>query len=201
MHGCRTAAAAAAMAMLGALGAFAVPGAAAPAAPESKAPKGAESAAPAKVRVQPGLERALLREMNEARAEYGLPAFQGKSSLQHAARKHSAYLARLGHLDHDSAGGRPFWTRLVKAGYPRNSTMGENLALIGGCGRPNGYVQLRRQAREESNHRQAEQVVAMWLKSPGHRANLLSRDFRYAGTGVTTDGACNATMYTADYGG
>jgi uncharacterized protein YkwD len=198
MHGCRTAAAAAAMALVGALGAFAVPGAAAPG---SKAPRDSESAAPAKVRVQPGLEHALMREMNEARAEYGLPALTSKSSLRHAARKHSTYLARLGHLDHDSADGRPFWTRLVKAGYPRTSGMGENLALIGGCGRPAGYVQLRRQAREKSNTLQAEQVVAMWLKSPGHRANLLSRDFRYAGTGVTTDGACNATMYTADYGG
>jgi uncharacterized protein YkwD len=198
MHGCRTAAAAAAMALVGALGAFAVPGAAAPA---GKAHTGSATAAPAKVRVQPGLERALMREMNAARAEYGLPALRAKSSLRRAARKHSAYLARLGRLDHDSAGGHPFWTRLVKAGFPRTHSMGENLALIGGCGRPEGYVQLRRKARERSNTLQAEQVVAMWLKSPGHRANLLSRDFRYAGTGVTTDGACNATMYTTDFGG
>jgi uncharacterized protein YkwD len=198
MHGCRTAAAAAAMALVGALGALAAPGAAAPAA---KGPKAHASHAPAKVRVQPGLERALLREMNAARAEYGLPRLRAKTSLRRAARKHSTYLARLGHLDHDSAGGRPFWTRLVKAGFPRTRSMGENLALIGGCGRPEGYVQLRRKARQKSNTAQAEQVVAMWLKSPGHRANLLSRTFRFAGTGVTTDGACKATMYTADFGG
>jgi uncharacterized protein YkwD len=79
--------------------------------------------------------------------------------------------------------------------------MGENLALVGGCGRPAGYVQLRRKARQVANESEAKRVVAMWLKSPGHRANLLSPDFRFAGAGVTSDGACKATMYAADYGG
>lgn len=174
------------MGLVGALAASAVP---------------ASAAQEDALRAQPGLERALMREMNVVRAEHGLKPLRGKTSLQRAARKHSGYLARLGHLDHDSAGGRPFWTRLVSAGYPRNSHMGENLALVGGCGRPAGYVQLRRTAREAANESEAKRVVAMWLKSPGHRANLLSPDFRFAGAGVTSDGACSATMYAADYGG
>lgn len=174
------------MALIGALGISAVPASAAP----------GEA-----VRVQPGLERALMREMNAVRADYGLAPLRARTSLQRAARKHSRYLARLGRLDHDSAGGRPFWTRLVSAGHPRTSRMGENLALVGGCGRPAGYVQLRRRERKVANAGEARRVVSMWLKSPGHRANLLSADFRFAGAGVTSDGACNATMYTADYAG
>jgi uncharacterized protein YkwD len=142
-----------------------------------------------------------MREMNVVRAEYGLAPLRAKTSLQRAARKHGRYLSRLGRLDHDSAGGKPFWTRLVSAGYPQNSHMGENLALVGGCGRPAGYVQLRRNQRQAVNVSEAQKVVSMWLKSPGHRANLLSPDFRFAGAGVISDSACNATVYTADYGG
>jgi uncharacterized protein YkwD len=200
MHGCRNAAVAA-MALVGALGAVA---ATASAAPDAKANghQGTVSVTPGTgIRVQPGLERALLREMNVARAEYEVAPLKSKASLHKAARKHSLYLSKLGRLDHDSAGGKPFWTRLVKAGFPRNSSMGENLALVGGCGRPAGYVQLRRSQRQTANASEARRVVAMWLKSPGHRANLLNPDFRYAGAGVTTDSACSATMYTADYGG
>ncbi len=176
------------MALVGALGATTVPASAAP---------GNGNA----VREQPGLERALMREMNVVRAEYGLAPLRAKTSLQRAARKHGRYLSRLGRLDHDSAGGKPFWTRLVSAGYPQNSHMGENLALVGGCGRPAGYVQLRRNQRQAANASEAQKVVSMWLKSPGHRANLLSPDFRFAGAGVISDSACNATVYTADYGG
>lgn len=160
------------------------------------------SAAPEdRVRAQPGLERAVMREMNAVRVTRGLKPLRGKTSLKRAARKHSGYLARLGRLDHDSAGGKPFWTRLVRAGYPRNSRMGENLALVGGCGRPAGYVQLQRKARKAANSSEAKRVVRIWLKSPGHRANLLNPRFRFAGAGVVSDGACNATMYTVDYGG
>jgi uncharacterized protein YkwD len=200
MHGCRNAAVAA-MALVGALGAVAATASAAPHA-EADGHRDSVSATPGTgIRVQPGLERALLREMNVARAKYDVAPLRNKASLRTAARKHSRYLSRLGRLDHDSAGGRPFWTRLVKAGFPRKSFMGENLALVGGCGRPSGYVQLRRNQRKNANESEARRVVAMWLKSPGHRANLLSPDFRYAGAGVTTDSACSATMYTADYGG
>jgi uncharacterized protein YkwD len=79
--------------------------------------------------------------------------------------------------------------------------MGENLALVGGCGRPPGYVQLRRPARAAANDREARRVVRMWLGSPKHRANLLSPAFRFAGTGAVSDGRCEATFYTANYGG
>jgi len=200
MHGCRDAAVTA-MALVGTLGALV---ATASAAPDGKdpAPQGHVSVTPGTgIRVQAGLERALLREMNVARAEYDVAPLKSDAILQQAARKHSRYLSRLGRLDHESAGGKPFWTRLVKAGFPRTRSMGENLALVGGCGRPAGYIQLRRNQRRTANASEARRVVTMWLKSPGHRANLLNPGFRHAGAGVTTDAACSATMYTADYGG
>ena len=201
MHGCRNAAVTA-MALMGTVGALVATASAAP--PDAKDParQGHVSVTPGTgIRVQPGLERALLREMNVARAEYDVAPLKSEATLQQAARKHSRYLSKLGRLDHESAGGKPFWTRLVKAGFPRNSSMGENLALVGGCGRPAGYVQLRRNQRQTVNASEARRVVSMWLKSPGHRANLLNPDFRFAGAGVTTDSACSATVYTADYGG
>jgi uncharacterized protein YkwD len=45
------------------------------------------------------------------------------------------------------------------------------------------------------------EVVRMWLDSPGHRANLLSRKFRVVGVGVASDNDCTTTVLTTDFGG
>jgi len=186
MHGCVKAA------VIAALGLAATFALGAPAADAASEPV---------TRAQPALERALMRQMNRARTIRGLKPLRTRASLHRAARKHSAHLAVLGRLEHDGPGGAPFWTRMVAAGYPARATMGENLALVGGCGRPPGYIQLRRTARAAANDRQARRVVRLWLNSPRHRANLLSPAFRFAGAGTVSDGRCAATVYTADYGG
>ena len=49
---------------------------------------------------------------------------------------------------------------MVKAGFPANRRMGENLALVSGCDRAAATL-----------------TVNMWLKSPGHRVNLLNPRF------------------------
>ena len=61
--------------------------------------------------------------------------------------------------------------------------MGENLAMIPGCG-PEA----------------AATTVQLWLKSPGHRANLLNPSFRWVGPGVAGADDCSSTILTADFG-
>lgn len=137
---------------------------------------------------RPGLQRAVLAEMNDVREQHGLRPLSAHRALERAALEQSRYLARGTTLNHDSADGGAFWTRLVGAGYPRTNRMAENLALMPHC---RGSVQVH-----------ASRVVRMWMESPGHRDNLLDRNLRHAGLSVVSAGSCHeATVYTADLGG
>lgn len=144
---------------------------------------GTAVAAPASV-VQPALERALVREMNAARAAYGRAPLGASATLARPARVHSAWLAQTGVFQHEGPGETPFWSRLRAAGYPADRAMGENIALVSGCGAD-----------------AARQIVRLWLNSPGHRAILLSPRFRYSGAGIVSTPGCETTLATADYGG
>ena len=62
---------------------------------------------------------------------------------------------------------RKFTDRLRNVGLRRYGRAGENLALAGN-------------ARDI-----ARTFVRMWMKSPGHRMNLLTGSFRHTGIGVT----------------
>jgi len=80
-----------------------------------------------------------------------------------------------------------FMGRIEQTGYLANSsvwTVGENLAWGGG-----------RVASPSS-------IVQMWMHSPGHRQNILSRSYREVGIGIvlgTPDGVAGST-YTTDFG-
>ena len=128
-------------------------------------------------------EVSLLKAMNSARVAHRLPRLRPSATLATPARVHSGALVQKGELDHDGPGGEPFWKRLVAAGYPRNHWMGENLALMPSC-----------------DYTPAE-VVQMWLDSPGHRANLLSKNFTVVGVGIASDAECTTTVLTTDFGG
>jgi uncharacterized protein YkwD len=130
------------------------------------------------------MERAVVAHVNRARASHGLPPLRRGAPLARAARGHSRFLAGRGVLQHEDARGRPFWVRLVAAGYPRDRAMGENLAEVGGCGAG-----------------PARRAVGLWMGSPGHRANLLSPRYRAIGVGAAATGGCEATVLTADFGG
>lgn len=67
------------------------------------------------------------------------------------------------YFDHQREGGPGFAGRITRFGYSKNArgyTLGENLAWGGGGGAS------------------PREIVAMWMQSPGHRANMLSRTFR-----------------------
>ena len=130
------------------------------------------------------LESAVLGEMNAVRARNGRSALRPLGTLARPARAHTRYLLSVGQLSHESRDGSPFWTRLVRAGFPKNRAMGENLVELGGC---NGST--------------ARLAVRLWMQSPDHRANLLSSRFRWAGLGAVSDGDCHTTVITADFGG
>jgi uncharacterized protein YkwD len=130
------------------------------------------------------VERALLGAINAARSARKLPLLRLSPALAGAARAHSVSLMQQGRLEHEGPGGAPFWTRLVEAGYPSQRPMAENLAMVPGC-----------------DAATARNAVQMWLQSPPHRANLLSRRYRWVGPGAALTEPCGTAIYTADFGG
>lgn len=126
----------------------------------------------------------LLVEMNAARAKHNVTPLRLSHVLTRPARRHGEYLTRTGELDHDGADGQPFYVRLYKAGFSRRKAVGENLGMSSGCA-----TDL------------AKTMVQMWLDSPGHRANLLSKRFKVVGLAVVAAPDCSNTVYATDFGG
>ncbi|HVM69620.1 MAG TPA: CAP domain-containing protein [Gaiellaceae bacterium] len=134
--------------------------------------------APAATQVQ--RETSLLAAVNAARAAHGLKPLVNDAALTRAARGHSATMLRTKVFAHGDFGAR---IRAVGATGP---FFGENL----GWG-----VGTRASARE---------IVRMWLRSPGHRANLLRPGFRRVGLGAPAGpfaGYSRAVVVTANFAG
>ena len=128
----------------------------------------------------PHSERALLAVMNRARTSRGLGALRVDRRLRTAARAHSAEMLRYGYFGHGA-----FGRRLSSFGV-RGQFVGENLAWGKGI------------------YGRAVVVVAEWLSSPEHRANLLRPGFRRVGIGSLAGrfaGQTGVLMVTADFAG
>jgi uncharacterized protein YkwD len=142
---------------------------------EETTPRGASSRASSGPRVPPrtmgdtALRRAIFDEVNLARRAMGAAALIDDANLMAAAADYSIELARMGRLSHESPtpDRRTLAERLAAAGASNWSRAGENLAKIHG-----------------PDFELAEAVTKGWLDSPGHRRNLLEREYTLAGVGV-----------------
>lgn len=108
-------------------------------------------------------ERSLLELLNASRGEEGLPALRSDRILMQLARDHSLNMARLEQLSHELER-RTFQDRLESSGYKAQAA-GENCA--------------------EGALTPADAIDG-WLKSPGHRANIMSEDYTDIGIGLAT---------------
>ena len=118
--------------------------------------------------------------VNEARGTTGCDVSRVDPALARAARSHTATMLRTDVFTHGDMYGR-----LVRSGA-RGPMYGENLAWGTGP-----FATARR-------------VVSGWMKSPGHRANLLRPGWRRIGLGALRGnflGYPGATVVTADFAG
>jgi uncharacterized protein YkwD len=125
-------------------------------------------------------ESSLLAAMNQARAEHGLRPLRLDATLARAARAHSLDELRHGYFAHGA-----FVARLTAFGA-RGPMVGENLAW------------------GEGDLGSAGHVVAMWLASPEHRANLLRPGYTRVGLATpigSFQGVGDVAMVTADFAG
>jgi uncharacterized protein YkwD len=117
-----------------------------------------------------------------ARHQAGLPPLRSPLRLTRAARAKNADVVRCG-FSH-TACGHAFEYRINQAGY-RWTHVGENLAFgTGSLGRP--YA-----------------IFSDWMRSPGHRANILSPGFRDLGIAVrlgSFSGYANTSVWVAEFG-
>jgi uncharacterized protein YkwD len=135
--------------------------------------------AAASARITTG-ERTLLAEMNRARVQHGLGRLHVDAHLQRAARAHSHEMLATGVFQHGAFGSR------MRQFDVTGRLAGENLAWGTGA---------RGSARG---------IVAAWLASPEHRANLLRPSFTRVGIGELVgafQGAGGADVVTADFAG
>jgi|tagenome__1003787_1003787.scaffolds.fasta_scaffold19535870_2 uncharacterized protein YkwD len=126
-------------------------------------------------------ETSILREMNRVRAQHGLRALRLDGRLQRAATAHSREMVATNTFTHGAFGNR------MQQFAVTGRIAGENLAW--GTG----------------SRGAAGRIVAAWLASPEHRANLLRRSFVRVGVSDLLTGSFlghpGAHVVTADFAG
>jgi hypothetical protein len=108
-----------------------------------------------------GAERVLFEAANRERAERKLPALRWDDALARAAREHAALMARVGAISHQFPGEPGLSQRVTQAGV-RFTLVAENVG----------------EAPD------VDELHSLWMKSPGHRANLLEPRSNAAGIAV-----------------
>ena len=110
----------------------------------------------------------VLAEANEVRMRAGARPLVMDPALRRAARRYSRELAQRGEIEHVSP-------------TPGRRTFRQRIAAEGGEARVAGENLARLTASVEALPRRAVQA---WMKSPGHRRNLLDPIFTRTGIGV-----------------
>lgn len=122
------------------------------------------------------MENAVVIMVNAERAKRRCPAVRTDERLRTAARGHSRDMAAKGFLSHTGSDGSSFDERIRRTGYP--TPLSENIAV--------GY-------------RTAADVMAGWMRSKGHRANILDCTAKAVGVGLAYR-ADGTPYWTQDFG-
>ncbi len=111
--------------------------------------------------------------VNDVRRRAGLRALASDAQLARIAGERSATMARQRRLSHEG------WERVLRNAGLRDDQIGENVAY---------------------NYADARAVMDGWMRSPGHRANILGRGYARIGVGCVIDGRGHR-WWTQDFAG
>jgi uncharacterized protein YkwD len=137
------------------------------------------------------LNHQVLAAVNSFREAHGRLPLRESTGLDRSARQHSLEMGRLGYFGHSSADGTAFWRR-IRRYYPSRGdsywSVGENLVWA-------------------SPSLSAGTAMKLWIGSPPHLKNLLSRQWRQIGVSAVAiasapgvyDGQ-RVTIVTTDFG-
>jgi uncharacterized protein YkwD len=136
---------------------------------------------------EPALRAALLCLLNAQRSRHGLAPFTEDTQLARAATRHSIDMGRRDYFEHRSPDGVEPWMRIGATGYAAQ-LVGENLAW------------------GEAEEGTPASAVALWMRSAGHRANVLEPRYTQIGIGIAFDapepgrGRLPTAVYTTTFG-
>lgn len=158
-----------------------VPNAAAQSAAAAVASAAATSAPPAAL-VAPAVEAPawqanMLAIINATRVRAGVKELNLCPAINRAAQLYAEQMAATGLFAHVGADGSKAWERMKAQAYNWRSA-GENIA------------------RGQDD---VDVVMAAWIASPGHYANLINSNFRHVGLGLTVD-ASGSKWWVQDFG-
>ena len=120
------------------------------------------------------IRRKVIKRTNRQRRKAGLDPLTGNRRLHNAAQGHVDDMDAVGrYLAHDSSDGRDLSDRIDEVGY-KWRYIAENAAS--GQASPNA-------------------VVAAWMNSDGHRANLLDKEIEEIGVGFAIDDKSKDTYW------
>jgi len=120
-------------------------------------------------------EKQMLSMLNLQRKKVGLPALEMDGRLRSLARNYSADMFKRGYFSHNNPEGQSPFDRMEEAGITYVHA-GENLALAPST----------------------ELAMQGLMNSPGHKANMLSKNFGHVGIGVM-DGGIYGKMFTQEF--
>jgi len=118
---------------------------------------------PDSAEASPTFEDQVMELLNQERWKNGqLPPLKRNAQLNNASEQHSGNMAGRNFFAHcDLDNGQAPWDRMRAAGYNWNAAA-ENIA---------------------AGHSTPADVISGWMNSPGHRANILSTNYREVGIG------------------
>ena len=124
------------------------------------------------------IERIVFELTNEERTANGLLPLAWDSELCRLARQHSEDMGGRGYFDHETPEGLFPKDRARAAGLRGFRVIAENIAYNKGYENPGAYA------------------VQRWMKSSGHRANILYSAFQYSaiGSDLASDGSVYLTQ-------
>ncbi|MGW3008690.1 CAP domain-containing protein [Streptomyces sp. NPDC001219] len=114
--------------------------------------------------------------VNAQRAQHGCGPLTVDARIQRAAQAHSDDMAARNYYEHNTPEGVDPGTRMTKAGFPWAS-WAENIF---------------------KSPKDPATAVDGWMKSPGHRDNILNCSYKSTGVGVNLSG--NGPWWTQDFG-
>ena len=110
-------------------------------------------------------DAAVVAQTNAIRSRQGLVPLKVSPRLRDAAERHSRNMGKSGFFAHESADGTAFWKR-VQQFYPASGA---------------GYWAVGENLIWSSPELSVEGAMRGWMDSPGHRANILEKDWREIG--------------------
>jgi uncharacterized protein YkwD len=130
--------------------------------------------------------------IDQERNSHGEASLQLNADLQQSAQAHTESMAFGDYFEHDGPGGDTPLSRMIACGYIPNSQVGYEIGENIGWGTL--YLGTPRA------------IVAAWMASPGHRANILDAHFRDTAIGVSPHVPSSLSqgqpggIYTQDFG-